>query len=296
MTLNTRIITHEFDYEAPGSLQAALELLDRHGDNARVLAGGTDLIGALKRDKQKPALVIDISRIAELKQIEAGAQIKIGAGNTFRTVMEYFRSDARHAALFEAIYGIGKTQVLNMGTIGGNISNGSPKADTAPPLLIFCGRTKLASVAGERTVDLQDFFTGPNKTVMKTNEIMTELQFDAFSAGKASAFEKKTRVGADISKISCVVAVERQGDVCVACRIALGAAAPVPMRTLEAEKMLTGKTIDEDLINNTMPRVSQEIKPPARGRITAEYRRHLAGIMFRDVFWKAWQRAGGEAK
>ena len=294
MTLNTRIIAHEFDYWVPGTLEEALSLLNQYGPEAKVLAGGTDLVSRMKWEKVTPAHVIDIKKIDGLGHIEEGEVVRIGAANNFKTVMEYFRTSQKYAALFEAIYGIGKTQVLNMGTIGGNISNGSPKADTAPPLLVFNGRVRLLSEQGERILDLEDFFKGFNKTVLASNEIMTEIQFDAFPDGKSSAFQKKTRVGADISKISCAAAVERDGDVCVSCRIALGAVGSVPMRTPGAENMLNGENIDESLIEKTALQVAKEAKPPETGRISAEYRRHLAAVMFRDVFWKAWQRAAGE--
>ena len=296
MVVNTRLLTHEFDYLVPGTLEEALQLLNQYGPEAKILAGGTDLISRMKYEKVRPAYVIDIKNIAGLNHIEEGEVVKIGAANNFQAVMEFFRPSIKHAALYEAIYGIGKTQVLNMGTIGGNLSNGSPKADTAPPLLVFNGRVKLVSEQEERVLDLQDFHKGFNKTVLAPNELMTEIQFDAFPDGKASAFEKKTRVGGDISKISCAVAVERDGDVCTSCCIALGAAAPVPMRTPEAENMLNGKSIDEALIEKAGQQVAKEIKPPEAGRTSAEYRRHVAAVMFGDVFRKAWRRAGGEEK
>ena len=296
MTLNTRIITHEFEYLAPETLDEALQLLNQYSPEAKILAGGTDLVSQMKQQKKTPSHVIDIRKIKEMYHMEKGDVVRIGAANKFRTVMEFFRPSIRHAALFEAIYGIGKTQVLNMGTIGGNLSNGSPKADTAPPLLVFEGRVKLVSKGAERFVDLKDFFKGFNETVLAPNEIMTEIRFDAFPAKKASAFEKKTRVGADISKISCAVAVERSGDVCTSCSIAVGAAGPVPMRLPEAEKVLTGRSIVESLLEKTARQVAEEINPPAGGRISAEYRRDLAAVMFKDVFRKAWGRAIGEKK
>jgi len=209
---------------------------------------------------------------------------------------EYFRRDTKHFSLFEAIHGIGKTQVLNMGTVGGNIANGSPKADTAPPLLTFDAQVKLMSPRGERTVPMVDFFKGPNRTDRAADEILCEIQFDAFGQGQAGAFEKRTRVGADISKISCAVAVTRDGDRCTDCRIVLGATGPTPLRMREAEGLLTGQTVGQELVETAVAKVHDEVQPPARGRIRPETRRHLAGVMFRDVFWSAWQRTGGETK
>jgi carbon-monoxide dehydrogenase medium subunit len=294
--MNTRLISHEFDYHAPQTLQKALELLSRYGPQAKILAGGTDLVGHLKFGKRTPAHVIDIKKLTELKSISKGTVIKIGSGNNFKTVQDFFADSIDCAGLFESIYSIGKTQVLNMGTVGGNLANGSPKADTAPPLLTYNARIKLASLNRERTLDLKEFHTGPNKTVMSEDEILTEIEFDTLPPNTSSAFEKTARVGADISKITCAVTVVREGNVCGSCRIACGAAAPVPMRTLRAEKLINGKPVDEQLIEKVALQVGKDIDPPAWARTSQEYRRHMVAVMFIDGFWRAWEKAGGEKK
>jgi len=129
---------------------------------------------------------------------------------------------------------------------------------------------------------------------MAPDEIMTEIQIDALPEATGSAFIKVARVGADISKVTCAVAVERDGEVCVSCRIALGAVATVPMRAHETERILSGNTIDTSLVEEASHKVAEEIKPIDDVRSTAEYRRGIAGVLFRDVFWKAWRRSGGE--
>ena len=292
--MNTRLISHEFEYHAPQTLQKALELLSHYGPQAKILAGGTDLIGHLKFGKRTPAHVIDIKKLAELKSISKGTVIKIGAGNNFKTVQDCFAGSIRYAGLYESIYSIGKTQVLNMATVGGNLANGSPKADSAPPLLTYDARIKLVSLNGERTLDLREFHTGPNETVMADNEILTEIEFDALPSHTSSAFEKTARVGADISKITCAVTVVREGDICRSCRIACGAAAPVPLRTTQAEELINGKPVENQLIDNVALQVGKEIEPPAWGRTSQKYRRHMVAVMFTDGFWRAWQKAGGE--
>jgi CO/xanthine dehydrogenase FAD-binding subunit len=292
--MNTRLISHEFEYHAPQTLQKALELLSRYGPQAKILAGGTDLVGHLKFGKRTPAHVIDIKKLAELKSISKGTVIKIGSGNNFKTVQDFFAGSIDYAGLYESIYSIGKTQVLNMATVGGNLANGSPKADSAPPLLTYDARIKLVSLNGERTLDLKEFHTGPNNTVMADNEILTEIEFDALPSHASSAFEKTARVGADISKITCAVTVVREGDICRSCRIACGAAAPVPMRTPRAEELINGKPVEKQLIEKVALQVGKDIEPPAWGRTSQEYRRHMVAVMFTDGFWRAWQKAGGE--
>ena len=292
--MNTRLISHEFEYHAPQTLQKALEMLSRYGPEAKILAGGTDLVGHLKFGKRTPAHVIDIKKLAELKSISKGTVIKIGAGNNFKTVQDFFAGNIVYAGLYESIYSIGKTQVLNMGTVGGNLANGSPKADTAPPLLTYNARIKLVDLNGERILDLEEFHTGPNKTVMAENEILTEIEFDALPLNTSSAFEKTARVGADISKITCAVTLVRQGSICKSCRIACGAAAPVPMRTPRAEELINGKPVEKQLIERVALQVGKEIDPPTWGRTSQKYRRHMVAVMFTDGFWRAWEKAGGE--
>ncbi len=292
--MNTRLISCEFQYYTPQTLQKALELLAQYGAESKILAGGTDLVGQLKFGKRTPAYIIDIKNLHELKSVSEGAAIKIGAGAKFKYVQDFFAKSNVYSGLYESIYSIGKTQVLNMGTVGGNLANGSPKADTAPPLLTYNARVKLVSLNGERTLELKNFHTGFNKTVMADNEILTEIEFDALPQNTSSSFEKTARVGADISKITCAVTVIREGSVCKSCRIACGAAAPVPMRTPRAEEMMNGKTINKQLIDYAALQVGKEIKPPAHGRTSAEYRRHTVAVMFRDGFWRAWKQAGGE--
>lgn len=294
MMFNSRIITHEFNYHTADSLNAVLNLLQQFGERAKILAGGTDLVGELKKGRATPDEIIDIGKLDELKGLGVkDGRFVIGAANNFRSVMDYFAVNGPHRALYEAILSIGKTQVLNMGTVGGNIANGSPKADSAPPLLTFEAEVRLVKKDKERTVSLIDFFKGPNRTVMEPQELLVSIEFEQLPSNCASAFEKKTRVGADISKISCAVTLCRQGSKCVWCRIALGAAAPVPMRMHKAEKMLKGRKIEQDLLADTARQVTLEIKPPQRGRISAEYRRHLAGVIFKDAFNRAWNACKG---
>ncbi|MCF8069000.1 MAG: xanthine dehydrogenase family protein subunit M [Desulfobacterales bacterium] len=294
MKMNTRIISHEFDYHAPDTIREVLEMLDQHGSDAKIIAGGTDLITQMKMGKRTPSHVVDIRKLKDLRYYVEGAVIKIGAGNNFRSVMEHFANNVPCRGLYEAIYSIGKTQVLNMGTIGGNLSNGSPKADTAPPLLTYNARVKLLSLKSERLIDLKDLHVGYNKTVMEENEIMTEIQFDALPKNTAGAFEKKARVGSDISKITCAVTVTRDNDVCRNCNIALGAAAPVPMRAPVAESIMKGRPFSDQLLEDTALQVGREINPPAYGRTSVEYRREMVAVMFKDGFKRAWEQAGGD--
>lgn len=294
MMVNTRILTQEFDYLVPKTIKEAVQLLNQYGQEAKVIAGGTDLLVQLKRETISPNYLINISKISELSIIKDDGPLRIGAGARLCEVMQFCEKSGQYAALWEALRSLGKTQIRNIGTIGGNLCNGSPAADSAPPLLIFEAQVKLFSERGERILDLEDFFKGANMTALDSNEMMTEIQLGPIHGRVGSAFMKMARVGADIAKINCAVAVERQGDFCVLCRIALGAVAPVPMRARGAEHILQGHEIDASLIEKAGREVAEEIKPIDDIRSTVEYRRGVAAVLFKDVFWKAWKRAGGE--
>ena len=293
--MNTRILKAEFEYFTPNTIQEALHLLDQYGSDANVIAGGTDLLVQMKNEVISPGHLINIMKISEMSFIKAEeGWLRIGAATKWHEVVEFCAKDRKYTALYEASCSLGKVQVRNMGTIGGNLCTASPAADSAPALLVFNSRVKLTSAQGERIINLEDFFKGVNLTAMAPNEIMTEIQIPSINNGMGSAFMKITRVGADISKISCAVALERQGDICASCKIAMGAVAPVPMRIDQANRIVIGKKVDAFLVEEMGKKVSEEINPITDIRSTAEYRRKTAAILLKDVFWKAWHRAGGD--
>jgi len=292
--INNRILTQTFEYFTPTTVEETLRLLDQYGQEAKIMAGGTDILVQLKQEILSPNYLIHIRKIPELSYIKNDGTVRIGAVTRLCEVLQFFMEDGKYSALYEALRSLGDVQIRNMGTIGGNLCNASPAADSALPLLVFDGRVKLSSVRGERIINLEDFFKGVNRTAMAPNEIMMEIQIPSIKEGTGSVFKKIKRVGADISKISCAVAVERREDVCVSCRIALGAVAPVPMRAKEAEGALVDKRIDDSFVEEIGLVVSEEINPITDIRSTAAYRRQIAAVLFKDVFRKAWQRAGGE--
>jgi carbon-monoxide dehydrogenase medium subunit len=293
--VNTRILTREFDYHRPDSLEEAFELLAEYGGAAKVIAGGTDVVPQLKYEKIAPNHLITLMKISGLSDItEENGGLSIGACARLRDVKQACAQDLKYAALHDALCSIGKVQVMNMGTLGGNLCTASPAADSVPPLLVLNGRVTLASRESNRTLVLEDFITGPYTAALVAGEIMTEIQIPPADDHQGSAFLKVARVAADISKLSCAVALQRDAQRCVACRIALGAVAPVPMRIKGAEKLLGGRQIDSRLLDEAAARVSAEIRPISDVRSTEAYRRQVAAVIFKDVFATAWQRAGGK--
>jgi carbon-monoxide dehydrogenase medium subunit len=292
---NTRILAQEFEYFEPETIQEAVRLLDQHGPEVKVIAGGTDLLVQIKQETVRPRCLVSVKKISELHQIVEDGSLRIGAGLLLREVMIFCsREDGKYAAVSEAIRSLGKVQVRNMGTIGGNLCNASPAADSAPPLLVLDASVKLSSSRSDRVLSLRDFLKGVNITAMASNEILTEIQIPEIPKGLGSAFLKIARVSADISKVSAAVAVGRKDNVCVSCKIALGAVAPVPMRAEGAEKLLIGKKVEADLVEEVGEKAAEEIRPVTDVRSTVEYRKQVAAVLVRDALWEAWLRTGGK--
>jgi carbon-monoxide dehydrogenase medium subunit len=290
-TVNTRVLVNDFAYTTARSLDEALGFLERHGDEAAVLAGGTDLVIQMKLGRRAPKFLLDVSRLEELKRLEAGETVRIGAGRRYMDVLPFLQGLGRYHSLAEAIDSIGKLQVLSVATVGGNLGNGSPAADTPPPLITYDARVRVKSARTERVVPLGEFHTGPGATVLSPGEIIVDVEFDAFPEGRASAFRKLTRVASDISKVTCAVTVQRDGDTCRWCRIALGAVGPTPLRARTAEAALEGRTIDSSTLDECARLVVSDIAPIDDVRCSEMYRREAAGVLFKDAFAAAWERA-----
>jgi CO/xanthine dehydrogenase FAD-binding subunit len=291
MTVNTRVLVNDFEYIVPSSLDEALRLLDEHGEAAAVLAGGTDLVVQMKLGRKSPKFLVDTSKLDDLKHLEAGEKIRIGAGRRYMDVLPFVEGLGRYHSLAEAIDGIGKLQVLSVATVGGNLGNGSPAADTPPPLITYDASVRVMSAHRERIIPLREFHTGPGATMLAPNEIIVGVEFDAFPDGRASAYRKLTRVASDISKVTCAVTVERDGETCTHCRVALGAVGPTPLRARSAEAAVEGRTIDPSVLEECARLVVGDISPIDDIRCTEMYRREAAGVLFKDAFATAWERA-----
>lgn len=284
----------KYEYLMPSSLDEAISYFKKHKSEAKYIAGGTDLMNEIKAGKIRPQYIISLRHIKELNEIIGTEdELRIGSMVTHRE-LEFSNSlRQRFSALVDAVSNIGTVQIRNVGTIGGNLCNASPAADSAPPLLVLDSRVITSGVEDGRSILLEDFFKGVNETTLTSNELLVKILIPNPDEGSGSAFMKSIRAGADISKINCAVLVKRKDDTCEMCRIAFGSVAPTPIRLKTVEDFLRGKKVEEVLIKNAGEMVSEEIKPITDIRSTAEYRKDISSVMFRDVFLKAWQRAGG---
>ena len=288
--MNTHILSQEFEYVEPRTIEEASLLISRYGEKARLIAGGTDLLVQMKTGKVNPEVLISISRIPALRYLIEEKGLRIGALTCFRDLERSAKIKRQYTALFEAARSVSCMQIKNMGTIGGNLCNGSPAADSAPPLIAFGGRAKWMEREQMKGLPLEDFFIGPGKTVLSPGAVLAEVEVPEMPEGCGSAFLKMGRVSADLAKVSVAAAVVREGKACSHCKIVFGAVGKTPLRTRQAEAILVGKEVREDILEKAAERASEEIEPIDDIRSTAWYRRQVSRVLARDAILLAWRR------
>jgi len=292
MQTDSKILAQEFEYLAPKTLDEALDLLEKYKDkNIKILAGGTDLLVKMKTINLKVNYLMNVKNISELNFINTNQGIIIGAVTPLSHIAREEEVKVKYTALYEGIKAMAAPSIRNMGTIAGNICNASPAADTVPPLIIYGAELKLQSKRGARTVLLEDFITGVGETIIEPDELITQINIPKINENTSSAFLKKSRVKADLSKINLAVYLERKGNVCKNCKIVFGSVAIKALRAEKTEELLKGQIINSELINKVAEEVSSEIKPIDDIRSTAEYRMAMSKQMLKDGLELAWARA-----
>lgn len=269
---------------APRTLAEALEQAASLGGRPlRFIAGCTDFMVALLEKKVDPAFLIDLSRIADLHGIkDEGDTLRVGALTTHQALVESHAIRTHAPLLAEACADVGSPQIRNRGTIGGNICTGSPAGDGLPPLAVLGARFHLSHATGERTVPFAEFFTGPQRTVLREGEVLTAVTFEKMAAAERHAWRKLgTRKAQTIAKISlaarCRVVDGTLRDV----RIALGSVAPTVVRAARAEAYLEGRRLEPGTAREAEAVIRTDIRPIDDIRSTARYRLHAAGVLLR---------------
>jgi CO/xanthine dehydrogenase FAD-binding subunit len=288
---NTHILAQEFEYFEPKTIEEALSLLASRGEKAKPIAGGTDLLVWMKMGRVSPQCLISIARIPALRFLIEAKGLRIGALTSFRELEKSSIIEKKYTALYEAARAVTSVQVKNMGTIGGNLCNASPAADSAPPLIALGGRVRLLEEGHERILPIEEFFSGNGQTVLGSREILMEVQIPELPGPTGSAFIKMARVAADLAKISLAICVFREGATCRDCRIGMGGVAKVPLRLKKTEAVFRGKTFSAELLARAGAEASEEIQPRSR-RSTAFYKKEVTKVLLRDAMDLAWNRAG----
>ena len=296
---NTHILFPEFEYHAPTTIYEATELLAQYGDDARIIAGGTDLLVQMKMERRQPPYIISLQRINALHTISQNGDVSIGAATSIRALYNASRSSPNVfssttpplSSLSESCNWFSTVQIMYMATLGGNLCNASPAADTAPCLLVYDASVTLKSKTNERVVPLTDFFLAPGKTVLRADELLTHIHIPRPAPNTGSAFLKISRVAADISQVCAAVKIVRDGNLVQDARIALGSVAPTPFRAVNAKTALVGESFSPELAEHVGRIAAQEISPISDVRATREYRQRVAAVIVRDALLKAWERS-----
>ena len=270
-----------FDYIRPKSMSELFDALDQFGSKAKLIAGGTDLTIALKQRSISPEAIIDLNH---LRQTLSGItmtndSLRIGAMTTYTELEDDANVQRYAAALSEAASQVGTYQIRNLGTIGANLANGSPAADTAPPLIVLSAKVNLQNRHGERKIAVEDFITGVKKTDIHPDEVITAVEIPLNNHVTSHWMRFAKRNENVISVVSVAVASEIEEGSFGRSRISLGAVAPTPLLAKESSSKMTGSPITEETIEEVSKLARDESKPISDVRASAEYRRHLVYVL-----------------
>jgi CO/xanthine dehydrogenase FAD-binding subunit len=270
------------EYLRPASLKVTLDLLTSYSGSAKILAGGTDLLIQQAIESSPEIIAISLKDVEDLRQIEktaegdlfVGAMVKHAEVAQSPLVNQYF------PALAKASHWVGSPSIRNLATIGGNICNASPSADTAPPLLGYDAKAIIVRPSGEKAIDIEDFFTGPSTNVLNRGEILKGFLLTP-KPGWVADYEKLgLRKAMEIAIVNVCVSLGMGGHKrCSGIRIALGAVAPTPIRAKKAESILKDKKITPGLILECAEAAVEETKPISDIRASADYRRKMVHFL-----------------
>jgi CO/xanthine dehydrogenase FAD-binding subunit len=281
-----------FEYLAPRSLAEALEMLaDR--PEAIPLAGGTDLLVQVKEGSRSVETLLSLKRVPELRQYGHNGALTLGSTVTVGRIAADPQIQQAYTTLAAGAGLIGSVQIRNVATLGGNLCNASPSADTAPPLLVLGAQAVIASAQGERTIPLEQLFRGPGRTALQAGELLKAIIVPRPAERSGSFYLRHTpraRMDLAVVGVAAAITLEANGSIGDA-RLALGAVAPVPMRARRAEALLAGQILTDELWREVGATAAREVEPIDDLRASAEYRRHLVDVLTRRALRCALTRA-----
>jgi CO/xanthine dehydrogenase FAD-binding subunit len=287
---------HAINYESPNTVDEAVKLLTAHGEQARPLCGGTDLIIQLRAGVRRPEYVVDVKNIRELRRIEFSIQhgLRLGAAVPCIEVLENGDMRKYYPGLTEAAHLIGSLQIQSRASVGGNLCNGSPAADTTPALIALAAKCRVVGPGGERMVPVEDFCTAPGRTVLQPGELLVDFQIPSPARNSCDAYLRfipRNEMDIAVVGVGAAVTLDLNDDRISEARIALGAVGPTPIFAREASQALAGKRINDEAIERAAQLAIAASSPIDDMRGTAEFRRHVTGVLTRRTLAKAIERA-----
>jgi len=286
---------HRFDYQKVLTLGEAFDAVAGSKGASVFLAGGTDLLVRIKTGAISPLRVIDMKGIPELEGVSISEhQLSIGALTRIRTLETSPQVLKNAPLLAQAASRLGSVQVRNKATLGGNLCNAAPSAETAPALLALDAMAEIYGKGGRKIVDLQEFFLGPGLTLLQGGEILISLKvpLNTKSRQGSSYYKLSTRKAMDIAFVGVAVLVEVDQDNRISkARVALGAVAPTAIRAPAAEEVLHGKVPNEEMIRESSERAAKSCRPISDLRASADYRREMVKRLCQRGLWAAYRQA-----
>jgi xanthine dehydrogenase FAD-binding subunit len=286
----------DFEFQTATTVDEAVSLLAAGGERARVLTGGTDLIVQLRDGLREADLVVDVKKIPELMEISFGAQggLRLGAAVPCYRMYGEKRVAESYPALAEAARIIGGWQIQSRASVGGNLCNASPAADSIPVLIAYDVTCNIAGPQGRRSVAAAEFCKAPGRNVLSRGEILTSLDFPAPGISSGAAYLRFIpRNEMDIAVVGAAswIQLNAAGDTIERARLALAAVAPTPLAVTAAGEFLAGKPASEDTIARAGQLAADAARPIDDKRGTVAYRKHLAGVLTRRTLAIAIERA-----
>lgn len=283
------MIPAAFEYHRPKDMTGVLAILEEHGDDARVMAGGHSLIPMMKLRMAEVPHLIDLQDVGGLSDITVAETITIGAMTTQADIIDHVGLAKAAPILREAALQIADPQVRYMGTIGGNVANGDPGNDM--PGLMQCLDAQFTVVGpdGERSIPARAFYEAAYMTDREDDEVLTRISFTAPSGG--SAYEKQKRKIGDYATAAAAVQIEKSDGKCVTASIAMTNLSDVPVYSEAAGKALIGTAVDATAIKSAVETMLGDIDPVEDNRGPVAFKRHVAGIILTRAIERAWSRA-----
>ena len=283
-------------YTAPTNIEDAVAILQEHGENARILAGGTDLIVQVRENARDVEVMVDGKGIEELTRIEIRADggMTLGAAVPCYQIAGSAEVVSAFPGFIDAVSIIGGTAIQGRASVGGNLCNSGPAGDSIPALIVHRATANIAGPGGRRTVAVEDFCTAPGRNVLKTGELLVSLTLPAMgNTAGAHYLRFIPRNEMDIAVVGVGAMVKLDGDTIESARVALGAVAPTPLYVEAVGESLAGKPATEESIEAAAVVAQDAARPITDMRGTAEFRKHLVGVLTKRALRGAVERAKG---
>jgi CO/xanthine dehydrogenase FAD-binding subunit len=286
------------DYVSPSSLEELLTTLHHHAGEAKIIAGGTDLVPQMRLGRITPRILVDPKRLPSVGISETSLYIRLSANVTHTQAVNSPLLQAEYPALVDACHQVGGPPIRNRGTLAGNLANASPAADSALPLLIYDAQVVTASLTGERVIPLAEFYIAPGQACLAADEFIYELRLPKLPLRTLSIFVKlgnRKAMAIAVASVAVRLSLDERGRITDA-RIALGSVAPTPVRATQAEAILQANSMDDEVISTTAHAAQQAASPISDLRASAGYRSKMVAVLTRRALQMVYsQLTAGES-